>query len=54
METCFVFAPFYYIGVLGHNRLPLGGTFPLRDTLEWLRGLEKVTRASIDIQVSSK
>lgn len=45
----------FCVGDPGHNRLPLGGILEfLHETLQQLCGLENVTRASVNVRVSSK
>lgn len=54
METCFVFCflSFIYVGVLGHDRPPLGGILQLYETPDRFCGSENVYRGSVDIRVS--
>lgn len=54
VDTFFSFLFLLSVGVLGHNRLPFGWNLSLRDTPEWLCGLENVSRASVDGVVNSK
>lgn len=49
-----VFYVLLYVGVFGHNSLPLGEILSLRDSQERLCGLVNLTRAYIDIGVSRK
>lgn len=58
METFYIFHLlfffFFYVGILVHYWLPLGGILSLHETQERFCALENVTRAPIDIGVSSK
>lgn len=45
---------FFYVEVLGHMRLPMGGILFHWKTQEWLCVLENATKTSISFVVSSK
>lgn len=45
---------FFDIGVLGNNRLPLGRTLYIHETLEWLHRLEDVTSGPLVVDYPFK
>lgn len=47
---CFLF----HVGVAGHKRLPLAVILSFCETVKLFCGLENVTRASMETEVSSK
>lgn len=54
METCLLVFWAFAVGIQGYHRCPLAGIHSVCETLEGLHRLRNVTRAHIDIGVSSE